>query len=150
MSPTEIFYVSIGLLSIAAVFWANADLYRRASPAAGSSMLEASCYLIAVVALFVGWYFNFQYFRQYGDQVGWWHWTTLLFVNPASASGGQDLIIGNLILLPLWTLIDGRRTGMKISWWYFPMSLLTSYAFAIALFLGVRERQLRWNGVARP
>ncbi len=145
MSPTEIFYVAIGLLSIAVVFWANAQLYRSDSQAAGTSVLEGTCYVIAVIALFVGWYFNFQYFRQYGDQVGWWHWTTLLFVNPASASGGQDLIIGNLILLPLWTLVDGRRTGMKISWWYFPMSLLTSYAFAIALFLAVRERQLRWN-----
>jgi hypothetical protein len=145
MSPTEIFYVAIGLLSIGAVFWANAHLYRSGSKAAGTSALEGACYAIAVIALFVGWYFNFQYFRQYGDQVGWWHWTTLLFVNPASASGGQDLIIGNLILLPLWTLLDGRRTGMKISWWYFPMSLLTSYAFAIALFLAVRERQLRWN-----
>jgi hypothetical protein len=26
------------------------------------------------------------------------------------------------------------------------MSLLTSYAFGIALFLAIQERQLRWNG----
>jgi len=145
MSPTEIFYTVIALLAIAVVFYVNAHLFKRGSKAAGTSLLEISCYVVGLVALLLGWYFNYLYFQEYGDDAGWWHWTTLLFVNPASASGGQDLIIANLILLPLWTILDGRRTGMKISWWYFPMSLLTSYAFAIALFLAVRERQLRWN-----
>jgi hypothetical protein len=145
LSPTEIFYVAIGLLSIAVVFYFNAHLFKSGNKAAGTTGLEVLYYVIAVVALLVGWYFNFEYFRQYGSQVGWMHWTKLLFVNPASASGGQDLIIANLLLFPLWTIIDGRRDGMKLYWWYFPMSLLTSYAFGIALFLAIRERQLRYN-----
>lgn len=145
MSPSEIFYVLIGLASIGLLYWPNRPLYRLGSAAAGTSALEWLYYLTALVALLVGWYFNFQYFRDYGAQAGWWHWTTLLFVNPASASGGQDLIIANLLLFPLWTISDGRRHGMKLSWWYFPMSLLTSYAFGLALYLAVRERQLRWN-----
>ena len=73
------------------------------------------------------------------------HWTRLLFVNPASASGGQDLLIANLILFPLWTIVDGRRHGMRAAWGYFPMSLLTSYAFAFAMFLALQDRQLRAN-----
>lgn len=145
MSPTEIFYVVIGLLSIAVVFYANADLFKGSNGRAGSSALEVLYHLIAIVALLIGWYFNFQYFRQYGEDIGWMHWTKLLFVNPASASGGQDLIIANLLLFPLWTMIDGRREGMRVWWWYFPMSLLTSYAFGIALFLAIRERHLRCN-----
>lgn len=145
MSPTEIFYVVIGLLSIAVVFYSNADLFKGSNWRAGSSALEVLYHFIAVVALLIGWYFNFQYFRQYGEDIGWMHWTKLLFVNPASASGGQDLIIANLLLFPLWTMIDGRREGMRVWWWYFPMSLLTSYAFGIALFLAIRERQLRCN-----
>jgi hypothetical protein len=145
MSPTEIFYSIIALLAIGLVFYVNAHLYKPGGKAGGASLLELSCYAFGLLALGLGWYFNYLYFQEYGDAAGWWHWTTLLFVNPASASGGQDLIIANLILLPLWTILDGRRTGMKISWWYFPMSLVTSYAFAIALFLAVRERQLRWN-----
>ena len=148
MTTTEIFYVAIGLISIALVFGFNKHLFQRGGKAVGTTTLEVVYHVTAVIALFVGWYFNFQYFRQYGDQVGWWHWTTLLFVNPASASGGQDLIIANLLLFPLWTMIDGRRDGMRLWWWYFPMSLLTSYAFGIALFLAVRERQLRWNRAA--
>ena len=144
LTSTEIFYVIIGLLSIAAIFWGSANLYRDGK-AGTTPALEWFYYAVALAALLIGWYFNFQYFRTYADEVGWWHWTTLLFVNPASASGGQDLIIANLILFPLWTIYDGRRCGMRLAWWYFPMSLLTSYAFAAALFMAVRERQLRWN-----
>ncbi|HEY1076376.1 MAG TPA: DUF2834 domain-containing protein [Fontimonas sp.] len=146
MSASEIFYVSIGLLSIAIVFWLNRDLYR----ATRGSAFEWACYLIALPALIIGWYFNFQYMRGYGDQVGWWHWTTLLFVNPASASGGQDLIIANLLLFPMWTIIDARRSGVRAGWFYFVMSLITSFAFAMALFMAVRERQLRLNESRAP
>lgn len=145
LSPTEIFYVAIGLLSVALIGYCNRHLFRTG----GVSGLEALYYAVALAALLIGWYYNFQYFRSYGQDVGWLHWTGLLFVNPASASGGQDLIIANLILYPLWTIIDGRRSGMRASGLYFPMSLLTSYAFGIALFLAIRERQLRWNQAQR-
>jgi uncharacterized membrane protein YuzA (DUF378 family) len=143
MSPTEIFYVLIGLASIGLIFFLNRPLFgaRRI----GVSAAEAVYYLVGLAALVIGWYFNFQYFRQYGADVGWLHWTKLLFVNPASASGGQDLIIANLILFPLWTILDGRRQGMRASWLYFPASLLTSFAFGMALFLALQDRQRRWN-----
>ena len=145
LSANELFYVVIGLLSVVLIVYLSRHLFIRGGAAGGVSALEWLYYTVALVALLIGWYFNFQYMRQYGAEGGWWHWTTLLFVNPASASGGQDLIIANLILFPLWTMIDGRRCGMRASWLYFPMSLLTSYAFAIALFMAIRERQLRWN-----
>ena len=144
MSPSELFYVLLGLASIGLVLWLNRGLYGRAGP--GGSGAEAVYALVGLAALLVGWYFNFQYLRQYGAQAGWWHWTTLLFVNPASASGGQDLIFANLILFPMWTILDGRRSGMRASWLYFPVSLVTSYAFAIALFLAVQDRQRRAGG----
>lgn len=143
MSTVEAFYVLIGLASIAPLFVANRHLFGASRLRIGPA--EAACYAIGVIALLVGWYFNFQYFRTYGDQAGWLHWTKLLFVNPASASGGQDLIIANLVLFPLWTIIDGRRDGLHAAWWFFPMSLLTSYAFGAALFLALQHRQRRWN-----
>jgi hypothetical protein len=67
----------------------------------------------------------------------------LLFVNPASASGGQDLIIANVLIFPVWSIIVARRSGMRAGWLYFPMSVVTSYAFGLALFLALRERQRR-------
>ena len=139
LTPTTVFYMLLGLATIVPVFWLNRALFRGA-PASG---VEVVYYLTALAALFVGWYFNIEYMNQYGADAGWWHWTKLLFVNPASASGGQDLIFANVILFPLWTIIDGRRIGMRAPWWYFVMSLVTSFAFAMALFLAVRDRQLR-------
>lgn len=143
MSPTEIFYVLIGLASIVPVFYFNQALFgARRVPV---STAEAVYYAFGLAALFCGWYFNFAYFRQYGSEAGWWHWTKLLFVNPASASGAQDLIIANVLLFPVWTILDARRTGLRAGWWYFPMSALTSYAFAYALFLAMQDRQQRAN-----
>jgi hypothetical protein len=145
LAANEIFYMALGLATVAVLFFVNAPLFRRRGPAGGVSALEFVCYLTALAALGVGWYFNLEYMREYGAQGGWAHWTRLLFVNPASASGGQDLIFANVVLFPLWTITDGRRSGMRLAWWYFVMSLVTSFAFAMALFLAFRERQLRWN-----
>lgn len=142
-SPQELFYMILGLATIVAVFFFNRHLY-KSKAGIGTSGLEVFYYVVALAALIIGWYYNIQYMRDYAGVSGWWHWTTLLFVNPASASGGQDLIFANLILFPLWTLIDGRRRQMSAAWFYFPMSLVTSYAFGIAVFLAVQERQLRW------
>src|ERR1051325_3722296 len=139
LNATTIFYMLLGLASIVPVFVLNRELFRttRASP------IEYVLYVTALAALLVGWYFNIAYMNQYGAEAGWWHWTKLLFVNPASASGGQDLIFANVILFPIWTILDGRRAGLRWPWWYFVMSIVTSFAFAMALFLAVRDRQLR-------
>jgi hypothetical protein len=146
LAPDQIGYMIIGVVSTLLILYVNRHLYRGGgSP--GTSALEAFYYAVALAALGIGWYFNIEYLREYRGEAGWWHWTTLLFVNPASASGGQDLIFGNLVLFPLWTILDGRRRHMKMPWLYFPISLVTSYAFAFALFLAIQERHLRAQGL---
>lgn len=145
LSPTELFYMAIGLLTVVAVVATNRHLFRADGRTGRMNAIEAASYALAIAALLIGWYFNLQYLREYGARAGWWHWTTLLFVNPASASGGQDLIIANLFLFPLWTIVDARRSGLRQGWLFFVMSLVTSYAFGVALYLALRERQERWN-----
>jgi hypothetical protein len=49
----------------------------------------------------------------------------------------------NVVLLPLWTIVDGRRRGIRSPWIYFVMSLFTSLAFAMAFYLAIVERQER-------
>lgn len=139
MQTASLIYILIGVVITAIVLLANRHLFRRG----GLTILEATYYLTALAGLVIGWYFNLQYIAEYGARAGWAHWTGLIFVNPASASAAQDLILGNVILLPIWTIVEARRAGMRAGWLYFPMSLLTSYAFALALFLALRERQLR-------
>jgi len=145
LASTEAFYITIGLLSVALIVYFNRHLFKRGGKAGGISLLEWAYYAVALAGLLVGWYFNFQYMGQYGSDATWANWVKLLFVNPASASGGQDLLFANVLLYPLWTIIDGRRSGMKHNWLFFPMSAITSYAFGVALFLAMKERQLRCN-----
>ncbi len=147
LSTSDVIHMTLGVLTIGAFFYFNRALYFRGGGVSGVSLLEGGYYVVAIVALAIGWYFNVLYMSTYGDEVGWVHWTKLLFVNPASASGGQDLIFANLVLFPLWTVSEGRRCGMRASWWYFPMSLLTSFAFGIALFLAAQQRQHRLNAM---
>jgi len=82
--------------------------------------------------------------QTYPEEASWWHFTKMLFTNPAAGSGSQDLLVTNAVLFPLWTMIDGPRRGLKKTWIYFLMSLVTSFGFAMALYLAAQERQVRW------
>jgi hypothetical protein len=68
-----------------------------------------------------------------------------LFASWASDSAAQDYTMVNLVILPLWTIVDGRRRGMAAPWIFFVMSLFTSLAFAVAFYLAFVERQIRYN-----
>ena len=87
--------------------------------------------------------------RTYPAEASWIHVTGMLFTNPAAGSIGQDVIVTNAILFPLWTMIDGPRRGLKGTWIYFTMSLFTSFGFSMGLYLAAQERQLRWNARTR-
>ena len=71
----------------------------------------------------------------------WWQFISLGYANPAAASASQDYTIGNVILLPLFTIVDGYRRGIRRPWLYFVSSLFTSFAFAWAFYLATVERQ---------
>lgn len=144
-TPAQLISMALGILSIAATVGLDLRLLRTSG--LGFTVLEGIYYIVALAALVIGWYFNFQYIDQYGANASWTNWTEQLFVNPAAASGGQDLLFANVVLFPLWTIIDGRRIGLRAAWLYFPMSVFTSYAFAVALYLALRERQVRWNAL---
>ncbi|MGF2946823.1 DUF2834 domain-containing protein, partial [Mycobacterium sp. Lab-001] len=46
-------------------------------------------------------------------------------------------------LLPLFTIVDGRRRALRHPWLYFVSSLFTSFAFAFAFYFATIERQHR-------
>ena len=137
-------YGILGVLSTAYAFYANRHLFGggRGGPV---SLLEGVYYLVGLVALVLGWYFNVRYTHHYGHHASYIDYTKKLFDNWASASAAQDLIIVNLVLLPLWTIVDGRRRGLRAPAVFFVMSLFTSLAFSIAVYLAFVERQLRYN-----
>jgi Protein of unknown function DUF2834 len=142
-------HATLGLLTVVIFFRVNRHLYAGDWQGSGVTWLEGLYYLLAIGSVCVGWYFNVTYVMTYPAEASWVHFTKMLFTNPAAASGGQDLIVTNAILFPLWTMIDGPRRGLKGTWIYFTMSLVTSFGFAMGLYLAAQERQVRWLAVQR-
>jgi Terpene cyclase DEP1 len=144
MTTSLVFYGILGVVSTVVAFAWNRRLF--ASGGAGSvSVLEGIFYVIGLASLGLGWYFNVRYVHQYGHEASYVDYTKALFSNWASDSAAQDYIIVNVLLLPLWTIVDGRRRGLRAPWIFFVMSLFTSLAFSMAMYLAFVERQIRYN-----
>ena len=138
-----------------AVVWlivvSNRAIFRRPETGPVLSTLECAYYLAGIASIAVGWYFNIRFVMEYADgnanpiwgDGSWAQYIKLMFVNPAASSAGQDYTIGNVILLPLMTIVDGRRRGIARPWLFFVSSLFTSFAFAWAFYLATVERQRR-------
>jgi hypothetical protein len=138
-----------------AVVWllvaANRAIFRRPTTGPPISPLEGVYYVAGVASVLLGWYFNIRFVNEYahgnanpiwGDG-SWAEYIRLMYVNPAASSASQDYTIGNLVLLPLMTIVGGRRRGINRPWLYFVASLFTSFAFAWAFYLATIERQRR-------
>ncbi len=144
MTYSLVFYGILGVASTALAFVANRRLF--VGGAAGpTSALEGLYYFLGVASLCLGWYFNVRYVHQYGHHATYIGFTKALFSNWASDSAAQDYIMVNLVLLPLWTITDGRRRGLRMPWIFFVASLFTSLAFSVALYLAFVERQIRYR-----
>jgi hypothetical protein len=143
MTTSLVFYGVLGIASTVVAFVANRRLF--VGGAARMSALEGLYYFLGLVSLLLGWYFNVRYTHQYGHQATYVGYTKALFSNWASDSAAQDYIMVNLVLLPLWTIVDGRRRGLRSPWIFFVMSLFTSLAFAMAFYLAFVERQIRYS-----
>jgi hypothetical protein len=135
---------TLGIITIVVAFYANRQLF-QGQTAGRVSPLEALYYAVGICSLILGWYFNVRYVHHYGHRATYVNYTKMLFTNWAADSAAQDYIIVNVVVLPLWTIVDGRRRGLRMPWIFFVMSLFTSLAFAAAMFLGFIERQLRFN-----
>jgi hypothetical protein len=134
-------YGILGIASTVAAFAANRHLF--GSEGSGRvSTLEGIYYVVGVASLCLGWYFNVRYTHSYAH-ASYVNYTKMLFSNWAADSAAQDYTIVNVVLLPLWTIVDGRRRGLRIPWIFFVMSLFTSLGFAVAMYLAFVERQVR-------
>jgi hypothetical protein len=145
MTGSLVFYGILGVITTMAAFGLNRRLFVGDRVGGGGvGILEGLYYLFGVVSLGLGWYFNIRYTHQHGHNATYVGYTKALFSNWAADSAAQDYIMVNLVLLPLWTIVDGRRRGMRAPWIFFVISLFTSLAFAMALYLAFVERQIRF------
>ena len=137
-------YGILGVVATAVAFAVNRRLFDRRW-VRSVSPLEALFYGLGVASLVLGWYFNVRYVHQRGAHASYVNYTKALFDNWASDSAAQDYIMVNVALFPLWSIVDGRRRGMRAPWLFFVMSLFTSLAFSVAMYLAFVERQIRYN-----
>lgn len=146
------------VLGLAVIIWivrSNSTVFAR--PAGGPlfSPLELVYYVVGIASVALGYYFNIRFVAGYAPHGisgmhnpiwgpgSWTQYIQLMFVNPAAGSAGQDYTIANVILLPLFSIVDGYRRGFKHPWLYFVSSLFTSFAFAFAFYFATLERQRR-------
>src|SRR3984893_6327662 len=143
MYTTMVISAILGIATTAAAFAANRHLFVRGGEAGRVTLLEGVYYVVGLCSLGLGWYFNVRYTNLYGHRASYVNYTKMLFTNWAADSAAQDYIIVNVLLLPAWTIADGRRRGIRIPWIFFVMSLFTSLAFSMAMYLAFVERQVR-------
>jgi len=145
MTRSLVFFGVLGIASTAVAVAANRRLFAPGG-AGRVTPLEAVYYATGVASLCLGWYCNVRYVHAYPN-ASYVNYTKLLFTNWAADSAAQDYTIVNVVLLPLWTIVEGRRKGLRAAWIFFVMSLFTSLAFAVAMYLAFAERQRRWTQV---
>ena len=141
MTSQLLIFGILGVVSAAVAFAWNRHLFTSAGRV---SVLEGLFYLFGLISLGLGWYFNVRYTHSAPHSASYVNYTKALFSNWASDSAAQDYIMVNAVLLPIWTIIDGRRRGLRVPWIFFVMSLFTSLAFAMAMYLAFVERQVRY------
>jgi Terpene cyclase DEP1 len=140
----------LGVATTAAAFATNRRLFAGDGAAGRVSLLEGIYYVVGLCSLGLGWYFDVRYTNLYGHRASYVNYTKMLFSNWAADSAAQDYIIMNVVLMPLWTISEGRRRGLNLAWIFFVMSLFTSLAFSVAFFLAFMERQRRYNRSLAP
>jgi hypothetical protein len=144
-------HAALGVTVVWLIVASNPAIFRRTATGPIVSTLELALYVVGVASVVLGWYFNIRFVRDYSHghtnpiwgEGSWAQYIKLMFANPASSSAGQDYIFANVIILPLITIVEGRRRGIARPWLFFVSSLFTSFAFAWAFYLAAAERQLR-------
>jgi hypothetical protein len=142
----------LGVLTVWVLVRANPAIFRR--PASGPllSRLELVLYVVGAVSICIGWYFNIRFVTENTDGwftnpfVGdgsWQQYIKLMFDNPAAGSASGDFITSNVVLLPIVTIIGGRRLGINKPWLYFALTLFASFTAGWALYAATVERQRR-------
>jgi glycopeptide antibiotics resistance protein len=138
----------LGIIVIAVVMKMNPAIFKRVANGPALSALEIAYWVVGIASLPLCWYFNIRYVYEYADnpfwgQGNWNEFIAMGYANWASSSQVADYTIINVILLPLFTIVDGRRRSIRHPWLFFVTSFFTSCAFAFAFYFATIERQRR-------
>ena len=148
-----IVHAVLGFAVIAWIVASNQQVF--AKPAGGPlfSPLECVYYVVGIASVALGWYFNITYVQEYahgrstnplwGEHGSWAEYIKLMFTNPAAGSASQDYTIANVVLLPIFTIVDGYRRGLRRPWLYLRVEPVHQLRLRVCLLL-------RHHGTAAP
>ena len=141
------------LLGLAVIGWiiaANPKIYAKPAKGPWLSPLEMVYYVVGIASVLLGWYFNIKFVAEAHGQgnlisgpASYPEFIKGQFATPACGSGNQDYMIANVILMPVFTIIDGYRRGLRRPWLFLASSFFTSFAFPFAFYFATMERQRR-------
>jgi len=106
-----------------------------------TSKLEFFYGLLAFVGVIVTWTYNLLFIEQHGG----FSLTLYLsenYANYASGSISNDILVV-VIAFFVWSFLEAKKLGMKHWWVFVPLTFGVAIAFAMPLFLMLRERRLR-------
>ena len=148
-----VIHLVIGFVLIAVIVRSNPAIFARFTSGPQVSKLEIFYYVVGVASVVLGYYFNNEYVQAYAPPGGmhnfiwgpgsWSEFIALGYANPAAGSASQDYTIMSLLIFPVFVVVDARRRGIKGSWLYCLLLLVTSSAFPWAFYLATVERQRR-------
>ena len=140
----------IGLACVGWIIASNPKVYAKPAGGPWLSPLECVYYAAGIASIALGYYFNIHFVLDAHGQgnlisgpASYPHLLELQFANPAAGSAAQDYLIANVILLPVFTIVDGYRRGLRRPWLFFVASNFTSFAFPFAFYFATMERQRR-------
>ncbi len=145
-----IVHATLGLAVIGWIIASNPAIYAKPAGGAWFSPLEVVYYVVGIASIVLGWYFNIKFMAEahgQGNLVSgpgsYPHFLRSQFASSAAGSGIEDYLIANVILLPLFTIVDGLRRGIRQPWLFFLCSFFTSFSFPLAFYFATIERQRR-------
>ncbi len=102
--------------------------------------------IVAIIGLIGTWTLNILAITQRSSFVGEW------FSNGAATQSLQVDLLVLAVASGIFIVIEGRRIGMRWAWVFLPLAVVTAAAFAVPLFLALRERRvsLRGGAATRP
>ena len=146
------------LLGLACIGWiiaSNRTVFAKPANGPWLSPLEFVYYAVGIASIVLGYYFNIKFVGEAHGQgnlvsgpASYPHFLRSQFASSAAGSGISDYLIANVILLPLFTITDGLRRGIRRPWLYFLCSFFTSFSFPLAFYFATMERQRRHEQAA--
>jgi hypothetical protein len=101
---------------------------------------------LSFVGLVTTWTYNYLAFQEFGTA-----YTPLAFVragfegSPILGSLAADFWVGSLASV-IWMIAEGRQLRMHNLWLYVVLTVVVAWAFALPLFLYMRERHVARGG----